>query len=137
MHRIDAAIAIVLRDDKLLVCQRRLNNTFGGCWEFPGGKCEEGESLHQCLMRELREELDIVARPIQALSIIEHDYAHASIRLHPFICQHVSGEPTPIECEQARWIEPTTLSQYTFPPANEGLLDEVISYLSGKSLRTG
>src|SRR5688500_11500245 len=88
--RIDAAIALVTAGDKLLICQRKNGDTLGGYWEFPGGKCENGETLKQCLARELREELAIVARPIARLTPIEHDYPHALLRLHPFVCQHES-----------------------------------------------
>jgi 8-oxo-dGTP pyrophosphatase MutT (NUDIX family) len=72
MKRIDAAIAIVCRDQKILVCQRKDGDTLGGYWEFPGGKQEDGETLEQCLARELREELAIAARPIARLGTVEH-----------------------------------------------------------------
>ena len=62
MKRIEAAIAIVIRAGKILVCQRKDEDTFGGFWEFPGGKQEDGETLEQCLARELLEELNICAR---------------------------------------------------------------------------
>jgi mutator protein MutT len=130
MQRINAAIAIVVRDDRLLICQRRHDDTFGGSFEFPGGKCEEGETLEACLARELMEELRIVATPIQKLAVVEHDYPHAKLRLHPFLCEHVHGEPQPIECARAMWIDPATLPSFTFPPANESLLQEVMARLS-------
>ena len=82
MKRIDVVIAVVVRDGKVLVCQRRDDDTFGGYWEFPGGKLEPHESHEQCLARELREELAIRIRPLDPLEPIEHDYPHARIRLH-------------------------------------------------------
>jgi mutator protein MutT len=130
MKRIDAAIAIVIRNGLVLVCQRKDGDTFGGCWEFPGGKQEAGETLEQCLARELREEINITARPTWALDPITHNYPHATVRLHPFLCEHESGEPEMIECQAARWIEPATLRDYTFPPANEGLIELLIRRLS-------
>jgi mutator protein MutT len=124
--QIDAAIAIVVRSGKILVCQRKDDDTFGGYWEFPGGKQEDGESLEECLARELREELNIAARPISALAPVVHDYPEAMVRLHPFLCEHESGEPQLIECQAARWINPVELRDYRFPPANEGLIEEII-----------
>src|SRR5262245_233388 len=109
MQRIDAAIAIVARGRKVLVCQRKADDELGGFWEFPGGKCEEGETLEQCLHRELDEELAIAARPVARLTTIEHDYPHALIRLHPFICVHVLGEVEHKECQASRWIDPPEL----------------------------
>ena len=131
MNRIDAAIAIVFRGSKVLVCQRKAENHVGGYWEFPGGKCEAGETLHQCLERELREEIGIAARPVARLTPIEHDYPHVQVRLHPFICAHESGEVQHLECQASRWIDPGLLRDYRFPPANEKLIDEAIDYLAG------
>ena len=129
-QQIDAPIAIVVRDRLVLICQRKDDDALGGYWEFPGGKCELGETLEQCLARELREEIDITATPAQRLATIEHDYPDALVRLHPFVCRHVEGEPKLIECQDARWIEPAALRDYQFPPANETLLDEVIELLA-------
>src|SRR5947207_11656570 len=111
MRRIDAAIAIVTRNQRILVCQRKDDDTFGGYWEFPGGKVEAGETLEQCLARELREEVAIEARPFAALPVIEYDYPHGAVRLHPFLCHHIAGEPRAIGCETVKWVEATRLAQ--------------------------
>jgi mutator protein MutT len=131
MKRIEAAIAIIVRGDKVLVCQRKDDDTFGGYWEFPGGKQEAGETLEECLARELLEELAISARPIGRLTTIEHDYPNALLRLHPFVCAHEEGEPQHLECQASRWIDPAALRDYRFPPANESLIEEVVAYLAG------
>src|SRR5262249_761363 len=125
--RIDAAIAIVVRGANVLVCQRKDDDTLGGYWEFPGGKCEDGETLEQCIARELREEIEIRATPIRKLPPIEHDYPYALLRLHPFICRHENGEPQLIECQAAKWITPAALREYRFPPANDQLIEDVIA----------
>ena len=130
VHTIEAAIAIVIRDGQILVCQRKDDDVLGGFWEFPGGSRECGESLEDCLKRELLEEIGIVAAVVAALSPIEHAYGHGTVRLHPFICHHVSGEPQLIECQAALWIVPRQLLDFRFPPANESLLAEVLEYLS-------
>src|SRR5690242_11832672 len=132
MKRIDAAIAIIERAGKVLVCQRKDDDFLGGFWEFPGGKCEDGETLEQCLARELEEEIGIRARPIQRLATVEHDYPTAQVRLHPFVCRHEAGEVEHRECQASRWIDPPTLRQMRFPPANETLIEEAIAYLSAR-----
>ena len=133
MKRIDAAIAIVSRDGKILITQRKDDDTFGGFWEFPGGKREPGETLHQCLARELIEELAIRAKPIAELTLIEHNYPHARVRLFPFVCELDEGiEPRAIECQAMEWIAPSTVKGFKFPPANDSLLDEVIAYFASK-----
>ena len=131
MKCIDAAIAIVVRasDQKVLICQRKDDDTLGGYWEFPGGKQECDETLEQCLARELREELNISATSTERLSPAEHQYPHVRVRLHPFICIHTAGEPQLIECQQARWIKPLELRDYRFPPANEALIEQLVQRL--------
>jgi mutator protein MutT len=133
MKQIEAAIAIIIRGEKVLVCQRKDNDTFGGYWEFPGGKQECDETLEQCLARELREELNISAQPIHSFTPVVHEYPDAVVRLHPFLCEHEAGEPEHLECQTSRWIEPAQLRDYRFPPANEELIERVIAHLASKS----
>src|SRR5829696_6573139 len=121
--QVDVVIGVVLRDDgHLLVCQRKSNGHLGGYWEFPGGKREPGESLEQCLVRELEEELAIRVRPLAALDVIEHDYPAVRVRLHPYLCTHLDGDTKPLGCERLQWVGPTELAQYSFPPANARLI---------------
>ena len=130
---VEAAIAIVVRpsDRRVLVAQRKSDDdALAGYWEFPGGKCEDGETLEQCLHRELREEVDIVATPLRRLPPIEHDYPAVFVRLHPFICRHESGEPKRIECQAVRWIDARDLPNHEFPPANDVLFAQVIEALA-------
>jgi mutator protein MutT len=134
MKQIDAAIAVVTRGGRILVCQRHDHDTFGGYWEFPGGKREAGETLHDCLARELMEELAIRAKPVAELTLIEHNYPHARVRLFPFVCKLDEGvEPRAIECQAMEWIDPPAVKGFKFPPANDSLLDEVVEYFSSKT----
>ena len=132
MKRVDVVIGIVVRDGKILICQRRQSDALAGYWEFPGGKLEPGETLEQCLARELREELAIIARPIEPLAVIEHDYPHVQVRLHPYLCQHESGDPQPLAAEQAIWVAPTNLARYRFPSANDDLIRQLIARFSAE-----
>ena len=134
MKQIDAAIAVVTRGGRILVCQRHDADTFGGFWEFPGGKREQGETLQDCLARELMEELAIRAKPVSQLTLVEHLYPHARVRLFPFVCELAQDvEPRAIECQAMQWIDPPRVKQFKFPPANDALLDEVIAYFSSKT----
>ena len=133
MKHIDAAIAILIRAGKVLICQRKDDDTYGGYWEFPGGKREDGESLEQALARELQEELAITAQPLHAFEPVVHDYKHAIVTLHPFLCHFETGTPQLIECQAATWVEPAELRDYKFPPANEGLIEEVIAHMANRA----
>ena len=127
---IDVVIGIVLRDRRVLICQRPVHTTFPNHWEFPGGKREPGETFEQCLARELQEELAIAVRPLAALEPIEHEYPSGRVWLHPYLCAYVSGEPGPLASQRFEWIEPPRLRSYQFPPANDRLIEEVIDRLS-------
>jgi mutator protein MutT len=131
MRRVDVAIGVVKRDGRVLICQRETDSTLGDFWEFPGGKCELGESPEACLARELMEEVAIKVRVVRKLTPIEHDYPHAWVRLHPFLCEHLEGEAMAIGCQRTKWVEASELSGYQFPPANQTLLEEIVREMSG------
>jgi A/G-specific adenine glycosylase len=106
----DVAAAVIHdRNLGILVAQRNLGDMLGGLWEFPGGKCETGETLPQCLAREIREELGVEIRVRELLVVVPHAYTHFRITLHAFWCQLVSGEPRCLDCASFRWIRPAEL----------------------------
>ena len=129
MRRITVAIGVVQREGKILICQRHNDNLLGGFWEFPGGKCEEGEGIEECLRRELIEEVGIGVCVIRPLTAIAHDYSHGRVTLHPFLCRHVEGEAMALQCQQIKWVNAGELGSFRFPPANESLLAEIIEII--------
>ena len=129
MNRIDVALAIIVRDERLLICRRRQADQLGGFWEFPGGKATLGEGIQQCLNRELQEELGIDVEPVAALSSIDHDYPDILVRLHPFLCVHKIGEIKPLACQELRWVKASSLPDYSFPPANADLINQLVRLL--------
>jgi len=76
---------------------------YEGYWEFPGGKIETGESIHQALVRELREELGIEVIESVAIGTIEHDYPHAYVRLYLQIVREWTGIPVGLEGQELAW----------------------------------
>jgi mutator protein MutT len=135
--RTDVVIGVVARAGKVLICQRPEGKSFAGYWEFPGGKREPGETIVQCLRRELREELAIEVTPVHALSTVDHDYPRGQIRLHPWVCDHDAGDPQRLASQRIVWVEPRELTHYQFPPANDRLIAEAIEYLSTAPKRSG
>ncbi len=94
----------------------------GGLWEFPGGKVEPGESIEACVAREIKEELGIEIAVGESLIAIEHDYTDFKVTLNVHHCEHLSGEPQTIECDEVRWVRPHELDQFTFPEANRVII---------------
>jgi mutator protein MutT len=124
---VDVAIAIVVDRGLILICRRKATNPFGGYWEFPGGKCEPGETPAGCVARECLEELEIRVRPTRALPSIEHEYPGKRVTLHPFVCQLESGTPRAISADEFRWAPVASLRQYTFPAANAELIESLVA----------
>ncbi len=105
----DVAAAVTLRDGHVLVAQRKVEDMLGGLWEFPGGKREEGETLPECLAREMREELGVEVKVEEVLTVVKHAFTHFRITLHAFTCQLTSGEPSCLDCAAFRWVAPADL----------------------------
>ena len=99
------AAGILRRDTRVLACQRlRDGDPYGGKWELPGGKLQDGESAAEALVRELREELGIVARPGAEVERVEHLYpVRGLVRLHFFEVERFHGEPSNLGFETIRW----------------------------------
>jgi 8-oxo-dGTP diphosphatase len=123
---IDVGCAIIRRHDKILISQRKLDDHLGGYWEFPGGKRECDESLEQCLVREIEEELGITIVPFRLLQVVKHAYPERILALHFYLCDWKSGEPEKKEVHDFRWVLPEALKEFNFPPADDGIIAELI-----------
>jgi len=125
MEPIDVAAGLVFRHGQLLITKRHASGHLGGLWEFPGGKREPGESFEACVERELREELGIEVSVGQLIESLTHEYPEKTVRLNFYHCRLLKGEPQPLQCADIRWIVPTQLNSYNFPPADERLLERL------------
>ena len=114
-------VAGVIRDSegRILVCQRRRDDTHALKWEFPGGKVEAGEAPRQALIRELREELGIEATPGGELSRFRHRYGSSPPFLLIFFdVADYAGTPVNNVFERIAWEEPRRLPEYDFLDAD-------------------
>jgi 8-oxo-dGTP diphosphatase len=117
-HRIVVTAAVIERDGAYLLTTRPEGTHLAGCWEFPGGKCEAGETPEQSLERELREELDVASTVAREIYRTEYRYPERFLELRFFSCQ-ISGEPRPMQGQQVRWVRREQLDMLKFPPADE------------------
>ena len=122
LKQLHAAIAVIERRGRYLICQRREDDSLGGYWEFPGGKREPGESWEACLRRELREELGVAVRSVQPFGATRYRYPDGMVCFRVFRCAIAGGTPRPLDAQALRWVTPRQLSRYWFPPANQPLL---------------
>ncbi|MBK8127861.1 MAG: A/G-specific adenine glycosylase [bacterium] len=119
----DIGAAIVRKHGRILITKRPLHGLLGGLWEFPGGKQEPGESLQECVRRELREELAIDVEVGAHVISVKHAYTHFKITLHCFECAHSGGELQLVHAADAKWVLPSELRRYAFPKADRVVLD--------------
>lgn len=120
--KMEVAVALIEQSGRYLISQRLAQDSFGGLWEFPGGTVNPGETLEECVAREVQEELGIAVAVGEKLQVVEYEHPQRAIRLHCFSCRIVSGEPQAIECAAWRWVSTRDLAGYEFPPASRALL---------------
>jgi 8-oxo-dGTP diphosphatase len=100
----EVAAGILLDSDgRYLLGQRPEGKPYAGYWEVPGGKIEKGESVFEALKRELQEELGIEIESSEELTVLEHDYPHAYVRLHVSVIRQWSGTPVGCEGQALSW----------------------------------
>jgi 8-oxo-dGTP diphosphatase len=117
-HKI-IGVAVIWNDQKQILIDRRLpQGAMGGLWEFPGGKIEVGETIEECIKREIAEELGIEIAVGEHLITIDHTYTHLRVTLTVHHSQHLAGIPQAIECDEIRWVSLDELDEFTFPEAN-------------------
>jgi A/G-specific adenine glycosylase len=119
----DVTAAVTRRDDgRLLIAQRPAEGMLGGLWEFPGGKREPGETLPECLRREIREELGIEIEVGEQIGTVRHAYTHLRITLYAFECRLVRGEPQALGCADWAWVTIDELDRYAFPVTDQKII---------------
>ena len=117
-HKQIGVAVIINSEGKILIDRRKPEGEMGGLWEFPGGKIEPGETVEECIKREIKEELNIEIEVGDRLTTIAHDYKNFRVTLYVHFCKHLSGNPQPIECEEIHWVKVSIMNQYQFPHAN-------------------
>jgi A/G-specific adenine glycosylase len=130
----DVTAGVIWRGDMLLIAQRPLDGLLGGMWEFPGGKREPGESLSECLVRELREELQIEVEVGRQLTVVKHAFTHFRITVHAFECQYRSaGKPERIGVHDWRWVALSELDAFAFPVVDKKIAAMLLENGAGPS----
>jgi len=119
--RIEVTAAVIERDGAFLLTRRLDGTHLEGCWEFPGGKRHAGESLPECLGREIREELDAAIVVSNLILTTAHDYPERTVELHFFRCALVT-EPRAVMGQEMRWVPREDLPGLALPPADDELV---------------
>ena len=116
--------AIIESDDKILIAQRQSeDDIFGGLWEFPGGKIEDGETPEECMARELKEELEIEVEVGRLIISNKHRYPNGIFELLVYRVQHICGNFVLNDHDEIKWITIDKISNFEFPPANTPIIN--------------
>ena len=122
---IKVTAAVMLQDDHVFIARRNRNDELPGQWEFPGGKVEDGESLQECLKREMREEFHIDVSVGEFFVESRFDYPHESIHLMAFWTRWEKGTIVPGIHEECRWVKIKELDQYDFSSADRPIVKKL------------
>ncbi len=122
----EVVAALIWRDGKFMICQRPAHKARGLLWEFVGGKVEVGESKEQALIRECREELDVLISVGEIFMEVTHKYPDLTVHLTLFHATVAQGEPKKLEHNDIKWIAPSEIPNYDFCPADVEILAKII-----------
>ena len=116
--------AIIESGNKILIAQRKAKDSlFGGLWEFPGGKIEDGETPKECMARELKEELEIEVEVGTLITSNKHRYPNGIFELLVYKVEHISGNFILNDHDEVKWITIDEISKFDFPPANTPIIN--------------
>jgi 8-oxo-dGTP diphosphatase len=121
-----AAIGLIRRGDRYLIRRRPEGTVYAGYWEFPGGKCEPGETPAEAARRECLEETGLAVVVGSLRRVIDHVYPHGHVRLYFYDCVPSDPGAEPSSGSGCRWAPAAELREYRFPEANEPILDELV-----------
>lgn len=125
MKTIKVVAGIIKEDNRIFATQRGYGN-FAGYWEFPGGKVELGETSQQALVRELKEELDVIVSVDDFLCTVEYDYPSFHLSMDCYFCSILSGIISLLEHKAAKWLSKSELHSVNWLPADTSVIEAII-----------
>ncbi len=126
-----SAAALIDKNRKVLVAQRPQGKHLAGLWEFPGGKLEADETPEQCLVRELKEELNIkvTIKDLKPISFAAHRYDDFQLIMLLYTCTRWYGTPQAHEHDALKWCDAAGLTHLSMPPADAPLLEPLTTFM--------
>jgi len=126
MNTIKVTAGVIIDNGKVLITRRAPNENHAGGWEFPGGKMETDESPEECLVRELKEELNISVNINKFCTEVTHDYGNVIINLIAYYCSIIDGEIQLSVHDKYKWVDISNLPKHELLPADVSIAEKVI-----------
>ena len=121
----EVVAALIWKNNKFMICQRPANKARGLLWEFVGGKVESDETKEQALIRECREELNVLLSVGDVFMDVVHEYPDLTVHLTLFNATIAEGKPVMLEHNDIQWVTPIEIPNYDFCPADEEILHRI------------
>jgi len=118
--------AVLERDGKYLITQRRATAVLPLLWEFPGGRVEPGETDAQALKRELVHRLGADIEVGKLISFVSHPYEHYIVDLFLYECRLLQDQLEPRAVSAFKWVASAEFDQYPFTPADEASMNKLL-----------
>lgn len=128
--------ALIEKNGKFLVAKRKLGDTFGGLWEFPGGSVKLGEEKEGCLKREIKEELGVDIEVGRLIYTFEDEIPGLKINVYLFDCKIKKGTPKPLDCQEVRWSNLNQLKRLNLASADKKVLSWLVRRQDGNQGKT-
>jgi 8-oxo-dGTP diphosphatase len=126
VRTIRVVAAVIEKEGRYLITQRRPTAVLPLLWEFPGGRVEEAESDAAALKREVLHRLGVDIEAGQLISFVSHPYERYVVDLYLYECHFVKGEPSPLAVNAFKWVSSAEFDQYPFTPADEASMNKLL-----------
>ncbi len=121
LEKIEAVVAVIEKDGRILIQKRPAGGLLAGLWEFPGGKVEPGESSTGALRREVREELRVEIEDVRRLTTVQHAYTRFQVTLHAFTCRIRDSDFK--TGPRRQWVTLASIRKYPLPSGSVKIVD--------------
>jgi 8-oxo-dGTP diphosphatase len=118
--------AVLEKDGRYLITQRRSSAVLPLLWEFPGGRVEEGETDSHALKREVRHRLGGEIEVGKLISFVSHPYDHYVVDLFLYECRLLAGDLSPLNVHSFKWVTSADFDQHPFTPADEASMNKLL-----------
>ncbi len=118
--------AVVERDGRYLITQRRANAVLPNLWEFPGGRVEDRETDAEALRREMQERLGVSVQVGELISFVSHPYERYTVDLYLYQCELGNDGLECCAVQDYRWVTSEEFDGYPFTPADEASMNKLL-----------